>query len=80
MKKEIEKLVKSPNNTTMLYELTEERKEHLMKVSDEVVDLLAKRVAGPIEAAIVVHFLQETLEETIGAKVGALITEDDVQS
>lgn len=82
MKKEIEKLVKDPDSKTVLYELTPERKKELVKISNEIIDILGKRCSGPPEAAVVVHFLQEALEQLMGAKLGAFIIvgEDEVQS
>ena len=77
MKKEIEELVKRPDTTTVLYELTEERKEELIKISDEIIGILTKRCSGPPEAAVVVHFLQESLEEQMGVKIGGFILTDD---
>lgn len=69
--------VKRPSTESVLYELTEQRKEYLVKLSDEVLDILTKRCSNLEEAAIVLHFLQKSLEETMGSKIEAFMLADE---
>ena len=59
-------------------ELTEEDKDRLAKICDEMIDELHKRVKGPVEAYMVMHFMKESLEELFGFEGGIALTKGEV--
>lgn len=70
--KKTEALLRDPDTGVVLYELTAERKQKLTKLSEEIIYILRKRTEGPGEAMVLLHFLQETLEESLGTNVAGI--------
>ena len=66
---EMAELVKTDPSAKMLpVEMTPELKAHLQEVCCDVVDLLQKRTRGPIEAVMVMHFVEAALEALFEAR------------
>ena len=65
-------------NQLTAIKLTEEDKERLVKICDEMIDELTKRTKGPIEAYMVLHFMNSSLEEMFDFKGGTALGKGDV--
>jgi pheromone shutdown protein TraB len=64
------------NKESVVIELTPERKERLMAVSDEIIDILKKKTHGPMEALILLHLMQESIQEQQGVTMELFTKED----
>lgn len=69
--------LRDPKARVETIELTLELKEKLIRVTDEVIDLLQKRCKRPSEAYIVVDFLKQSLEEMFDITGGIVLAKDE---
>jgi hypothetical protein len=73
---ELKKALHDPHSKVMAVKLTDEMKERLSRICDEIIDELTKRTQGPGEAFMVLHFVMETLKEEYGV-AGAFVKNED---
>ena len=64
---------------TVTFEMTPELKEKYQAICHKIVDLLMAETRGPVEAYMVIQFVQLALEEMAGIKGGIIIENQDSQ-
>jgi hypothetical protein len=64
----LKKELNNPDTIFVNIEMTEEVKARVERVSNQVIDILGQGTHGPGEALIVLHYVTETLKETVGVK------------
>jgi hypothetical protein len=68
--------LQQPDSQAVTVTLTPELKEKYSHVSGMVVDLLRANCDGPIEAYMILHFVQHSFEENYGIRAGFAIGQD----
>jgi len=65
-----------PDSEAVLVEMTPALKEKYIRVCDMVGDLLRAQCEGPLEAYMILHFVQHGFEERYGIRGGLTISKD----
>lgn len=69
-----------PDTRTQTIEMTPERKAKYRRVTGLVVDLLNQHSDGPLEAYMMLQFIQHGFEDAYGIRGGIIMGDDDVKA
>ena len=68
-----EKALRESDTEAVAIEMTPELKQKFSRISGEVIDLLRAKTEGPIEAYILLKFIQHAFEEHYGIRWGVIM-------
>lgn len=68
-----EAALQQPGTKSVVVPMTDERKEKYGRICEAIVELLRKETEGPVEAYMVLQFVQHALEDMAGIRGGIIV-------